>query len=91
MSAKTSEYTDICIAADVRADMLPAAPLPPSGSTGHCPGAPIAQVSWSSARFECLYTLVLVGWLSLTDCQPESESLCRRQTCLENFSTTGTT
>ena len=60
MSAKTSEYTDICIAADVRADMLPAAPPPPSGRTGHCPGAPTAPASWSSARFECLY---IVGTL----------------------------
>ena len=65
MSAKTSEYTDICIAADVRADMLPAAPPPPSGRTGpaiaqglHWPsGRAIAPASWSSARFECLYTI----------------------------------
>ena len=56
MSAKTSEYTDICIAADVRADMLPAGPPPPSCRTGHGPGAPIAPASWSSTRFECLYT-----------------------------------
>jgi hypothetical protein len=45
--------------ADVSADMLPAAPPPPFGRTGHCPlaGAPTAPASWSSAHLEGLYTV----------------------------------
>ncbi len=43
--------------ADFNADMLPAAPPPPSGRTGHCPGAPTTPASWSSARLEGLYTV----------------------------------
>ena len=47
--------------ADISAAMLPAAsPLPrarASGRTGHCPVAPTAPASWSSARLEGLYTV----------------------------------
>ena len=41
----------------VWAVLTAAVPPPSSGRTGHCPGAPIAPASWSSARFECLYTV----------------------------------
>jgi hypothetical protein len=45
---------------DIGVDILPAAPPPPAGCTGHCPGAPTAPASWSSARLDSPYTIVAV-------------------------------
>ena len=45
---------------DVGDDISPAAPPPPAGRTGHCPGAPTGPASWSSVRLDSLYTVTML-------------------------------